>query len=193
MAFVGFVALISTGLLMRYILPPGSGHYAAVLGLDRHEWGGIHFWTSVTLLVVLALHVILHWGWILCVVLGRTRERSRVRGGLGLLGVAALAAIAVVPLAAPVERTATPGDDDSAGSSSSLLSSHQYEDVAIQGSMTLAEVEATTGVPADYVLAALELPDSVSLDERLGRLRQRYGFEMSEVREIIRNHRKRED
>ena len=46
-AFVGFVVLTTTGVLMRYILPPGSGHYSTIWSLDRHEWGGIHFWISV--------------------------------------------------------------------------------------------------------------------------------------------------
>jgi len=46
-AFAGFVVLTTTGVLMRYILPPGSGHYSTIWGMDRHEWGGIHFWASV--------------------------------------------------------------------------------------------------------------------------------------------------
>lgn len=41
-AFVGFVVLRTTGVLMRYILPPGSGRYSTIWGLDRHEWGGIN-------------------------------------------------------------------------------------------------------------------------------------------------------
>lgn len=46
-AFVGFVMLTTTGVLMRYILPPGSGRYSTIWSLDRHEWGGIHFWISI--------------------------------------------------------------------------------------------------------------------------------------------------
>ena len=38
-AFVAFVLLTTTGVLMRYLLPPGSGHYTTIWGLDRHEWG----------------------------------------------------------------------------------------------------------------------------------------------------------
>ena len=44
LAFAGFVLLITTGVLMRYVLPPGSGRRAAIWGLDRHGWGDLHFW-----------------------------------------------------------------------------------------------------------------------------------------------------
>ena len=42
-AFVSFISLTTTGVLMRYILPPGSGHYSTVWSLDRHEWGEFIF------------------------------------------------------------------------------------------------------------------------------------------------------
>jgi amino acid transporter len=52
-AFAGFVLLTTTGVLLRYVLPPGSGHYSTIWGLDRHEWGGIHFWIAVVFFSVL--------------------------------------------------------------------------------------------------------------------------------------------
>src|SRR4051794_18528135 len=45
-AFVGFVLLTTTGVLMHYLLPPGSGHRTTIWGLDRHDWGQVHFWIS---------------------------------------------------------------------------------------------------------------------------------------------------
>ncbi|NIQ14683.1 MAG: DUF4405 domain-containing protein, partial [Candidatus Dadabacteria bacterium] len=59
LAFVCFVLLTTTGVLMKFILPPGSGHYATIWGLDRHEWGNIHFWVSVIFFSILILHLIL--------------------------------------------------------------------------------------------------------------------------------------
>jgi len=72
-AFVGFVVLTTTGVLMRYILPPGSGRYSTIWSMDRHEWGDIHFWVSVVFFLILAFHLVLHWRWIVCVVTGRPR------------------------------------------------------------------------------------------------------------------------
>jgi hypothetical protein len=38
-AFVAFVFLTTTGIPARYVLPPGSGLWATLWGLDRHERG----------------------------------------------------------------------------------------------------------------------------------------------------------
>ena len=42
-AFVGFVFMTASGVLLRFLLPPGSGHRTSIWGLNRHEWGGIHY------------------------------------------------------------------------------------------------------------------------------------------------------
>lgn len=105
LAFAGFVLLVATGVLMRWTLPPGSGRHVTVWGLDRHDWGALHFWVSVALLVALAVHLVLHWRWIATVASrGDGRERSRLRVGLGLVALAALLALAVAPFLSPVEQ-----------------------------------------------------------------------------------------
>jgi len=183
LAFAGFVVLTTTGVLMRYILPPGSGHSATIWGLDRHEWGGIHFWVSVGFFSILALHLVLHWRWIASVVTGRPREGSGFRVALGLVGLATVVALASAPLLAPVEKTT--GEQGAP----SLLSAHPYEDFTIRGSMSLREVEEATGVPAAYLLKALKLPDTISTEERLGPLKRQFGFEINDVREIVKQYR----
>lgn len=176
-AFVGFVVLTTTGVLMRYILPPGSGYYSTIWSLDRHEWGSIHFWISVVFFLILALHLVLHWRWIMNALLGRPREGSGFRAGLGIVGLITVLALAIAPLVAPVER-------DSSSKRVPSLSSHKHEDISIQGLMTLAEIEETTGVPASYILSSLNLSETV-LDRRLGSLKRLYGIEIDEVREIV--------
>jgi hypothetical protein len=59
---------------------------------------------------------------------------------------------------------------------------------AINGSMTLRDVQQRTGVPAKVVAKALGLPDDVPADEQLGRMRKKYGFEMHDLREAVRKH-----
>jgi len=180
-AFIGFIALTTTGVLMRYILPPGSGHYSTIWGLDRHEWGGIHFWISVVFFSLLTLHLILHWRWIMSVISGRPREGSGLRAGLGIVGLVTVMALALSPLLTPVER-------DVSRQGTSLLSSHNFEDLSIRGSMTLKEVEEATGVPATYIIEALHLPTFISKEDRLGTLKRAYGFEINDIREIVKNH-----
>ena len=47
--------------------PEGAGvpvSKATWLGLDRHQFGDIHFIIALCFLALLLLHLILHWGWI---------------------------------------------------------------------------------------------------------------------------------
>ena len=55
LAFFLFLCLISTGLLIYLIMPPASG--LSVWGMDRHEWGEIHFWIALTFLVLMVIHL----------------------------------------------------------------------------------------------------------------------------------------
>jgi hypothetical protein len=183
-AFLGFVALTTTGVLLRYLLPPGSGRFSTVWELDRHEWGGIHFWIAVAFFSVLAVHLVLHWRWIRNVVTGRPREGSGLRAALGIVGLLAGVALAASPLLAPVERAVT-----TTGASSP--SRHQGDGIALYGSMTLDDVEAQTGVPASFLIESLGLPASLSGSERLGPLKRRYGFEFNDVRGAIHEYENR--
>lgn len=63
-----FVALMATGLLIEFVLPPGAGGGRgggrAALGLGRHDWGEVHFWLALGVIALSALHVGLHWAWV---------------------------------------------------------------------------------------------------------------------------------
>jgi hypothetical protein len=178
-AFVCFVLLTTSGILVRYILPPGSGRFTSVWGLDRHEWGAIHFWIAVILLGALALHLILHWRWIVSITRGVPREESGLRVALGLVGVLAVMALAVAPLLSPVESShGGAGRGGRAGF-------EERGDSPVRGAMTLADVERTTGVPVDHLVRELGLPPGVAADERLGRLRRAHGFSMADVRRVV--------
>jgi len=60
-----FCMLSGTGLLLAYRLPPGSrgGHGLSALGWTRHEWGDLHYWISLAFLVLIVIHMALHWRW----------------------------------------------------------------------------------------------------------------------------------
>jgi len=127
----------------------------------------------------LAVHLFLHWRWVVSVTRGVPREESGLRVALGLVGAFAIMALAVAPLLSPVE-----GDHDGPGcGGQSRL--EQHSDGPIRGAMTLGDVELITGVPVDHLVRELGLPANTTAEERLGRLRREYGFSMADVRRIV--------
>lgn len=109
LAFLAFALMSSTGVLLHYLLPPGSGRFASLWNLSRHDWGEIHFWLAIVLFVLLVIHLLLNWRWIVARVAGHQPEGSMYRIALGLVGLLALLLLAVVPLLMPIETTAPAG------------------------------------------------------------------------------------
>lgn len=67
-AAVLMLGMIVTGYLLRFPLPPGSNKSLILWGLSRHQWGDVHFWISLSLLVVMLVHLVLHWNWVVSMV-----------------------------------------------------------------------------------------------------------------------------
>jgi hypothetical protein len=76
-SFLDLVGLTCTGLIMKYVLPPGTGgcgrllhggpgraHIRTLWSMSRHEWGSIHYALAVIFLALMVVHIILHWSWI---------------------------------------------------------------------------------------------------------------------------------
>lgn len=109
-ACIAMAGLAATGIVLYYRLPAGSGGNT-MFGLTRHEWGDIHFWIAVVLLVLVSLHIVLHWNWIACAFGATFGGENRAKRGAGdgpggtamlvLLGLL-LAGLVAVSLAAPV-------------------------------------------------------------------------------------------
>ncbi len=217
LALVALVFLTATGTIIRYVLPAGSGNTRALWGLDRHGWGHVHFWIAIAFFVAMVVHLVLHWGWITCVVRWDTRGRSKGRAVLALIAVIALLALAAAPFFGTVEEIEKGRRDGRGGAREGRAREYEggpveYEDVSvgfegepmdyegddaehsgedhiIHGSMTLSDVQELTGVPVDHIITTLRLPDDVPRDERLGRLRRSYGFEIDDVRQIVSGYR----
>jgi hypothetical protein len=68
-------AMVGIGLLMKYVLVPGFKRIEIYgrnvelyfLSLNRHEWGTIHLVIGYIFLVLLVLHIILHWSLIVSI------------------------------------------------------------------------------------------------------------------------------
>jgi hypothetical protein len=101
-SFVGFAFLTTTGILLHYVLPPGSGRWSDIWGLSRHEWGAIHFYIAVAFFCVLSLHLIIHWRVLVNLLRGHRQAGASLRLGLGVVGVLTVLALAFSPLITPV-------------------------------------------------------------------------------------------
>ena len=65
--FIDICSIAVIGFLMGFVIPKGNEHQAAksFLGLHRHDWGDIHLYLSILLLILLILHLWLNWTWII--------------------------------------------------------------------------------------------------------------------------------
>jgi len=71
-----FLTFIVTGVsgLVPWLILPGGGYQggrnpfynATLYGLTRHQWADIHLWASLAMMGVIAIHLVLHWRWIMC-------------------------------------------------------------------------------------------------------------------------------
>lgn len=183
-AFICFVLLVSTGVILYYNLPKGSGHYNTIWTLDRHQWGDIHFWIAVIFLVVLAFHVFLHWRWIVSLTKGKKQPKSGQRIALGLVGFLALIALAIAPIITPVESSIK-GNNSKSDMVVPVISRSE----AIRGSMTFRDIETQTNVPLSYFLKELGLPENISKDTPLKDLKNEYNFKMEDLRKALDDYR----
>ena len=187
LAYLCMVALASTGLALIYRLPHGSPRDGlTLLGLDRHGWGGVHWYLAVGLLSLVALHVVLHWKWVTNTVGALVRSRAARRAGAGAGGAVTLivlglvaAAVVALPWLIAVERGEAGSGRGSEGQG------HGAGGHAVRGQTTLAGAAQEAGVPVARLIAELKLPADTDPTERLGHLRQEHGFEMLDVRDAV--------
>ncbi len=207
-AYAGLVVLATTGLMLRWQMPPGSGGLhgmgsgsgagagsqpvTVVWGLSRHEWGSIHYWIALGLMGVLVVHLFLHWKWIVCVLRGR--PHSDVSGGRFALGVASLVLVtllAAAPLLTPAqtaprsELLKSPLGDQQADIGGPEEDGESGEVETIRGFMTLGEVASQTGVPVSDIIERLGLPADTAPSEQVGRLLRAHGMDMSKLRQAV--------
>lgn len=64
--FVDICAISAIGLLLAFVIPAGKVGSSAkyFLGLHRHQWGDIHLYLSLLLLLLLVFHLWFNWTWI---------------------------------------------------------------------------------------------------------------------------------
>lgn len=88
-------AMVGTGYILWFVLPPRTNRTHILWGLLRHQWGTVHFWISAMLLTVLAVHVALHWRWLVMGLSRRFGVSAWVQRSPRLVGLAVMAAAAL--------------------------------------------------------------------------------------------------
>lgn len=202
-AFVLFLLLMSSGLLLRYQLPPGSGELEGhgpgrgsmervvtqLWGQSRHEWGDIHFWISVALIGVLALHLFLHWNWIVGIMRGKPSEASGWRFGIGAASFVAIIFLSFTPLFTSTEQATR--QQLLAGEAGAETMDVSLDE--LRGSLTLEEAAEICGITVAQLCELLDLPLDTAPQARLGRTLRDRGKTMSDFRRLLaaptnRNH-----
>jgi hypothetical protein len=207
-AFVAFLALVSTGLLLEYQLPAGSGGLSGrgagrqagersvglLWGSTRHEWGQIHYWIAWILMAILALHLLLHWKWIVSMVRGKASDASGFRFSLGIVGLVSLLLLTAAPL---VVQTTTLSREELLQQRSPLEDSQTDRETGsavhgadeqmseIRGSMTLIEISKVSHVPASQIVQKLGLPPDTNPNSGAGRLMRQHHLQMSDLRAAV--------
>jgi hypothetical protein len=71
--FVIFLVTSISGLIAWLVLPRGGYQggrnpyfNATFFGLTRPDWNDVHLWASLAMMVIVVLHLTLHWRWIVC-------------------------------------------------------------------------------------------------------------------------------
>ena len=213
--FAFLVLLVGTGALMKWVLPRGSGESLAVWGLGRHDWGLVHFVVACCLVGAFLLHLLLHWPWIKASVRGGTgSRRPGLRVGAGIAVVAVLLAAAAAPILSPVASTgAAAGGEGGRGEGRGaavgvplppLHGGAPAESVRaiapapergvcsaapeVHGYMSLDSAARATGVPVEHLARQLRLPLDVPRTTPLRDVGRSHGFNMDDVRRIVREY-----
>jgi len=215
LALLVMLAMVGTGLVIRYLLPPGSGGRGDGQGLElwnlgRHDWGDIHFWLAMCLIGLAVVHVALHWSWVCgmvrrCVPAGvettdKPSGRTQNLWGLVFLFAIVLLVGGFIWLAR-ARVISEPGEGGAGRSryqggrgttSAPIVDVHplggdgrQLGGRRFHGSMTLREAADEAGVSVERVRELLSLPGNTPAEEHLGQLGRQYGFDMRKARTLL--------
>jgi len=108
-ALAAFVLITVTGILVRYVPPPGFCGFSIFQFMDWLDWKRLHFGLALVLFTMLVIHLAVHWKGILCMIRNKRCDATGVKAGLGIVGlVGLLTLVAVSFFFTPVERVAEP-------------------------------------------------------------------------------------
>lgn len=79
--YINFCLMVGTGYILAFRLPPGSrgGKDMSMMGFDRHDWGDFHWYLSIVFLILIVVHLAVHWKWLVQVA-GNKQKRPMLIG-----------------------------------------------------------------------------------------------------------------
>lgn len=188
LTLVVFGGLAWIGFLIHYVLPPGHGQGGGGRGLllwgwNRHDYGLVHFYLAIGMLLLIMVHLWLHWAWVCSTIanlFGRAKApygRRLIYGLIFLLLFSSVVAGSLVWANTQVERVSVGHGFQG--------EAHDVSHIPYLGQRSLQELSQITGVPVERFITELNLPSDVDTTEQLGRLRRGFHFEMDDVRKVI--------
>ena len=124
LSFISLTLIFSTGVFIKYSLPPRSGG-ATVWGLNRHEWGDVHFYISISFLLLLSVHLLLHFEFIKNAILGKASREQSYRLAIGMVSILVLLLFLLAPFFSPVENNQ--GGGNHRHGHTSLMQSYEHQ------------------------------------------------------------------
>ena len=219
--FILLMAMTGLGFLIKYVLVPGyqrnsiydSDLELYFLGLTRHEWGRIHLWSGFCFLLLLILHILLHWkmiGSIFRQIVSIRVLRLTITVLIGVTGIfLAVAPLFMKPDVSPFPRkylhsrvserfidgSNEPAGTDQEKSDEKILTIpaihenqkrliHEHDEIELYGYMNLIDVSAKYNIPVEELAGELNIPLTYNR-YRLGWLRRRHGFKMVDVKDAV--------
>ena len=182
------------------------------LWMDRHTWGEIHLFFGFILLFLLVLHIVLHWkmitGLYKNLITDPKKRRNTALIFLGICFILFIFPFIVRPQKGDFirgnRRNLSQQSNFESAQTSSDISQENYEVdeqdqivafpidaddhntlYEVRGFMTFSEIELKYDVPSDYLKGKLRLPETISDNEKLGLMRRKYPFKMSDIERFI--------
>ena len=120
--FIWFIAVVFTGIVLREF-PVDLSEYT-VLGVPRKEVADLHWVLSLSMIIFILAHLVLHWSW------AKVSFRKHLRVGPKALAVTAIVLVVISMIVAPMylikdlpERKAVKGTHSKAESLPEILAS----------------------------------------------------------------------
>lgn len=190
------------------------------MGLDRHEWGAVHLILSFIFICLLILHIVLHWKTIICLFEKYIERKAIRYYTVSILVVFTSVFVLfsfiikpeIVELKNNENRYHSNSPDFNLNIEETLKESlkeplksrikksdkpelykeyrHNHKKYDIRGYMTLQEISQKYNIPCKYLQEQLNITEIESTNIKLGWLKKRYNFKLSDIRLAVEKYNK---